>query len=72
MADRLVIDVFCEDSGHETFLRNLIKVLANTVSIPNPELHIHSARGGHGSALNSLKAGSERFEMVINPMAMPC
>jgi len=56
MADRLVIDVFCEDSGHETFLRNLIKVLANTVSIPNPELHIHSARGGHGRAINSLKA----------------
>jgi hypothetical protein len=56
MADRLVIDVFCEDSGHETFLRNLIKVLANTVSIPNPELHIHSARCGHGRAIHSLKA----------------
>jgi hypothetical protein len=56
MADRLVIDVFCEDSGHETFLRNLIKVLASSVSIPTPELRLHSARGGHGRAVHSLKA----------------
>lgn len=56
MADRLVIDVFCEDSGHETFLRNLIKVLASSVSILTPELRLHSARGGHGRAIHSLKA----------------
>jgi hypothetical protein len=56
MADRLVIDVFCEDSGHETFLRNLIKVLAGSVSIPTPELRLHSGRGGHGRAIHSLKA----------------
>jgi hypothetical protein len=56
MADRLVIDVFCEDSGHETFLRNLIKVLAASVSILTPELRLHSARGGHGRAIHSLKA----------------
>jgi hypothetical protein len=30
MASRLVIDIFCEDSGHESFLRNLIKVLAQS------------------------------------------
>lgn len=51
-----LFDVFCEDSGHDTFPRNLIKVLANTVSIANPELHIHSARAGHVRAIHSLKA----------------
>lgn len=49
MADRLAIDVFCEDSGHETFLRNLIKDLASSVAVSTPELRFHSARGGHGS-----------------------
>jgi len=55
MADRLVIDVFCEDSGHETFLRNLIKVLACSVAVSTPEFRFHSARGGHGRAIASLK-----------------
>jgi hypothetical protein len=36
MADRLVIDVFCEDSGHETYLRNLIKVLASSAALSTP------------------------------------
>lgn len=56
MADRLVIDVFCEDSGHETFLRNLIKVLAAAAGVSTPELYLHSARGGHGRAIAALKA----------------
>jgi hypothetical protein len=56
MADRLAIDVFCEDSGHETFLRNLIKVLASSVAVSSPELRFHSARGGHGRAIATLKA----------------
>jgi hypothetical protein len=55
-ADRLAIDVFCEDSGHETFLRNLIKVLASSVALSTPELRLHSARGGHGRAIASLTA----------------
>jgi hypothetical protein len=55
MADRLVIDVFCEDSGHETFLLNLIKVLALSAGITTPRLRPHSARGGHGRAIASLK-----------------
>jgi len=56
MADRLVIDVFSEDSGHETFLRNLIKVLASSFALSTPELRLHSARSGHGRAIASLKA----------------
>ena len=55
MADRLAVDVFCEDSGHETFLRNLIKVLASSVAVSSPELRFHSARGGHGRAIATLK-----------------
>lgn len=31
MARRLVIDIFCEDIGHETFLRHLIKALAHSM-----------------------------------------
>lgn len=56
MADRLVIDIFCEDSGHETFLRNLIKVLARATGISTPEVRPHSARGGHGRAITALRA----------------
>ena len=56
MADRLVIDVFSKDSGHETFLRNLIKVLASSFALSTPELRLHSARSGHGRAIASLKA----------------
>ena len=50
MASRLVIDVFCEDSGHETFLQNLIKVLAKAAGVSTPELNLHSSRGEIGRA----------------------
>ena len=72
MADRLAIDVFCEDSGHETFLRNLIKVLASSESVSTPELRLHSARGGHGRAIASLKAWQRAVRVGNQPMAMPC
>jgi hypothetical protein len=56
MANRLVVDVFCEDSGHENLLRNLIKILALSAGITTPLLRPHSARGGHGRAIASLKS----------------
>lgn len=56
MANRLVVDVFCEDSGHETFIRHLIKVISHSTGISTPELRTHCARGGHGRAIASLQA----------------
>jgi len=67
MADRLVIDIFCEDSGHETFLRNLIKVLASSVAVSTPELRLHSARGGHGRAIASLKSWQRAVRVGNQP-----
>ncbi|MFN9621691.1 MAG: hypothetical protein ACK587_02470 [Cyanobacteriota bacterium] len=67
MASRLVIDVFCEDSGHETFLRNLIKVLAKTASVPTPEMNLHSSRGGHGRAIKALKAWQKALRSSQQP-----
>jgi hypothetical protein len=67
MANRLVIDVFCEDSGHETFLLNLIKVLAISVGISTPLLRPHSARGGHGRALASLKSWQRALRSGLQP-----
>jgi hypothetical protein len=67
MADRLVIDVFCEDIGHETFLRNLIKVLAIREAISTPLLRPHSSRGGHGRALTSLKSWQRALKTGHQP-----
>jgi hypothetical protein len=67
MADRLVIDVFCEDSGHESFLRNLIKVLAISEGISTPLLKPHSARGGHGRAITSLKSWQRALKTSHQP-----
>jgi hypothetical protein len=68
MADRLVIDVFCEDIGHETFLRNLIKVLAGREGISTPLLRPHSARGGHGRAITSLKSWQRALKTGQQPL----
>jgi hypothetical protein len=67
MADRLMIDVFCEDSGHETFLRNLIKILAIREGIATPLLRPHSARGGHGRAISSLKSWQRALKTGRQP-----
>lgn len=67
MASRLVIDVFCEDSGHETFLRNLIKVLAKAAGVSTPELNLHSSRGGHGRAIAALKAWQRALSSSNQP-----
>jgi hypothetical protein len=67
MASRLVVDVFCEDSGHEIFLRNLIKVLAQAIGISTPELRIHCARGGHGRAISALNAWQRAVRIGRQP-----
>lgn len=55
MAERLVLDLFCEDSGHEVFVTNLVRVIARSLTVPEPLLKPISARGGHGKAISELK-----------------
>lgn len=56
MAERLVLDLFCEDSGHEVFVTNLVRVMARSLSISEPQVKPISARGGHGRAISELRA----------------
>ncbi|MFM7547345.1 MAG: DUF4276 family protein [Cyanobacteriota bacterium] len=42
--------------GHETFARALILNMAREASLPQPGIHVRSARGGHGRAITELKA----------------
>lgn len=56
MAERLQVVLFCEDISHETFTRAIIQRIAREVSVLEPELHVLSARGGHGRAITELKA----------------
>lgn len=67
MASRLLIDVFCEDSGHEAFLRNLVRVLAQASGVSTPQLHVHSACGGHGRAITSLKSWQRALHSGMQP-----
>lgn len=56
MADRLVLDLFCEDAGHEVFARALVHRLARECGAPSPTLSARSTRGGHGRALTELRS----------------
>jgi hypothetical protein len=55
MAERLVLDLFCEDNGHEVFITNLVRVMARALAVPDPLVRPISARGGHGRAISELK-----------------
>ena len=56
MAERLQIDLFCEDFGHEIFATALIKRMAGEASLPMPAIQTRAARGGHGRAISELKS----------------
>jgi hypothetical protein len=56
MAERLVLDLFCEDSGHEVFITNLVRVIARSLAVTEPLVKPIAARGGHGKAISELKA----------------
>jgi hypothetical protein len=56
MAERLVLDLFCEDSGHEVFVTNLVRVMARSLAVLEPQVKPISARGGHGRAISELRA----------------
>lgn len=51
-----VVDLFCEDAGHEAFARALVLRLAREVGTMRPQLRAQSVRGGHGRAISELKA----------------
>jgi len=60
MADRPRIVLFCEDRGHEQFVRALVERLAGEEGL-RPTLQAPSARGGHARALEEFKVWQESF-----------
>ena len=48
------VELFCEDRGHELFVRALVSRLAGELAVP-VELTATSARGGHGKAISELR-----------------
>ncbi|MFW6012528.1 MAG: hypothetical protein ACOC92_02340 [bacterium] len=60
MADRPRVVLFCEDPGHEQFVRALVGRLAGDLGL-RPTLQTPSARGGHGRALREFDAWQDGF-----------
>jgi hypothetical protein len=60
MAERPRVALFCEDPGHEQFVRALVDRLAGEVDL-RPLLESVSARGGHGRALSEFDLWQESF-----------
>lgn len=54
MRDRPQVDLYCEDSGHEQFVRALLNRIAAEIGL-RPTLHTVSGRGGHGRAITEFK-----------------
>jgi hypothetical protein len=63
MADGPRVALFCEDRGHEQFVRAIVDRLAGEVSL-KPILQAPSARGGHGRALEEFKLWQASFLKV--------
>lgn len=55
MAEPPRIHLYCEDDGHDQFVRSLVQRLALEIGV-EPSLATVSGRGGHGKALAELKA----------------
>ena len=53
MSNTLTIDLFAEDRAHEEFLKAMLHRIARQES-KTLALHVRSARGGHGRALDEL------------------
>lgn len=54
MARRAQLDLFCEDAGHESFVRALLRRLADEAGVPRPDVRVRCARGGLGRAVSEL------------------
>ena len=55
-ARRPVVDLFCEDHGHEAFFRALAARIAEETSRPRPHVRAISSRGGKGRTMTELRA----------------
>lgn len=54
MGRRPIVELFCEDAGHEAFARALLQRLATEAALPAPTVNPRAARGGHGRAISEL------------------
>lgn len=54
MRDRPLVDLYCEDRGHEQFCRALLERLARDEGVPL-RLRTQNSRGGHGRAVTEFK-----------------
>jgi hypothetical protein len=54
MPDPLVLDLFCEDQGHEDFLSGILQRLRREERV-HFKIRPRSVRGGHGKALSELE-----------------
>jgi len=70
MADRKRVDVFCEDTGHEEFVRAALERLATEAGI-RLDIRIRSASGGHGRALTKLDAYIDLLKSGTFPGGLP-
>jgi|HubBroStandDraft_3_1064219.scaffolds.fasta_scaffold19683_2 hypothetical protein len=55
MDERLRIDLFCEDSGHEQFTGTLLRRIARELEI-RLDVQTRNSRGGHARALREFRA----------------
>jgi hypothetical protein len=67
MIRRPLVDLFCEDSGHESFARALLQRLATDSAIPRPIVNVRSARGGHGRAISELRSWQRTLPKGASP-----
>jgi len=71
MAGRVLLDLFCEDRGHELFVTALLRRLAREVG-SWLNIRTRNARGGHGRAVAEFKAWQRlmRQEFTSSPDVM--
>jgi hypothetical protein len=55
MDERLRLDLYCEDSGHEQFTGTLLRRIARDLEVPL-DVQTRNSRGGHGRALREFLA----------------
>lgn len=61
MAEAFRVDLYCEDRGHEQFVRALIQRLAREERLP-VAAHTASGRGGHGRAVTEFRAWQKKMQ----------
>jgi hypothetical protein len=70
MASQLLVDLFAEDQAHEQFMGALIRRLAKEYG-KDVEVHMRSARGGHGRAITELNQYQRSFEKYPGLLVVP-